>query len=114
MFGLLDDEDEDDENNGDLNSAFAYDELSESLLCYYLSTASDGDGHLLGLEFEFESAYISADDEDDSSFADTNKIKYSRLSSNELGVEEIQRLAVCMSALGKTSGKPMVHRGEGQ
>ena len=82
-FGLSDDENEDDEDNGDSKSAFAYDERSDSLLCYSsdeeddgVSTASDGDGQLLGLEFEFASGHNSADDEDDSPFADTNMIEY--------------------------------------
>ena len=82
-FGLSDDENEDDEDNGDSKSAFAYDERSDSLLCYSsdeeddgVSTASDGDGQLLGLEFEFASGDNSADDEDDSPFADTNMIEY--------------------------------------
>ena len=82
-FGLSNDKD--DKDNGDLKSAFAYDEWSESSLCYssneednHLSTVPDGDGQLLGLEFKFASGYISADDEDDSSFADTNKIEYDK------------------------------------
>ena len=73
--GLSDDEDEGGEDNGDLASVFASDEQSDSLLCYSsdeeddnLTTASDGDGQLLGLKFEFAPGYnLSADDESESS-----------------------------------------------
>ena len=35
------------------------------------------------------------------------------LSGNEYRVEKNQKLTICSSALGKTSGQPMVHGGEG-